>query len=118
LGQLKEALQWCDKALEADRLTPGVYYLRASILLEQGERPEALQSLQRAVYLDSEFVMAHFALGNLLLLQGKSSEARLHLANAQRLLGSFAPDAPVPESEGLLAGQLMGIITAMQDTAV
>jgi chemotaxis protein methyltransferase CheR len=116
-GQLKDALVWCDKALEADRLVAGVYFLRASILQELGEGAAALQSLQRTIYLDPEFVMAHYALGNWMLMQGKPNEARLHFTNALGLLRAYTPDSLVPESEGLLAGQLIGLITALQNSS-
>jgi chemotaxis protein methyltransferase CheR len=112
-GRLSEALEWCDKSLQADRLVPEVHYLRASILQEQGNVEMALQALQRVAYLDPQFIMAHFSLGNLMLQCGKTNEARLQFNHALQLLKAYPVEELIPESEGLRAGQLLEIITAM-----
>ncbi len=51
-GKLTEALEWCEKAIVADKLNPGFYYLCATILQEQGQVEEAVKSLKQALYLD------------------------------------------------------------------
>src|ERR1700674_274668 len=115
-GKLTDALAWCDRWITADKLDSAGHYLRAVILLEQGDREQARASLQRAVYLHPDFVLAHFALGNLTRGLGRNVEADKHFANAQHLLRGYRPDDPLPESDGLTAGWLAQSITAMGST--
>lgn len=112
-GKLTEALAWCDRGLIADKLDAAGHYLRATVLLEQGHAIPARTSLQRAVYLDPAFVLAHFALGNLARANGRSGEADRHFGNAQQLLVRLRADDSLPEGEGLTAGRLAEIITAL-----
>ncbi|MHB8724037.1 MAG: CheR family methyltransferase [Casimicrobiaceae bacterium] len=115
-GKLADALTWCDRWIAADKLNPAGHYLRAIILLEQGDKAHARTSLQRAVYLSPEFVLAHFALGNLARSAGRNREADKHFANALHLLGGYQPDDALPESDGLTAGRLTETITAIAHT--
>ena len=64
-GQLSEAQQWCEQAIRANTSNPGLQYLFATILLEQGHAEEAHQSLTRALSLDPDFVLAHVALATI-----------------------------------------------------
>jgi len=112
-GRLAEALGWCDRWVAADKLDPAGHYLRAIVLLEQGEEVPAQQALQNAVYLDPKFVVAHFAMGNLARSRGRSTEADRHFANASKLLGYYQSHEILPESDGLAAGRLQETITEM-----
>ncbi|MDB6094891.1 MAG: methyltransferase, CheR-type [Verrucomicrobia bacterium] len=112
-GKLTDALAWCDSGLVADKLDAVGHYLRATILLEQGQVAPARISLQRAVYLDPAFVLAHFALGNLARANGKPGEADRHFSNAQQLLVRLKADEPIPEGDGLTAGRLAEIIATL-----
>lgn len=111
-GKLVDALLWCDRWIAADKVDPAAHYLRAVVLLEQGEADEARASLQRAIYLRPGLVLAHFALGNVARARGKSGEAKRHFANALHLLAGHRPDDLLPESDGLTAGRLTETITA------
>jgi chemotaxis protein methyltransferase CheR len=113
LGQLADALNWCERWIAADKLDAAGHYLRAVILLEQGAAERARSPLQRAVYLDPDFVLAHFALGNLARSSGKSAAADKHFTNALRLLHRQPADALVPESDGLSVRRLTETITSM-----
>lgn len=112
-GNLTEALQWCDAALATDKMNAGYHYLRATILQEQAAPGDALQALRRALYLDPQFVLAHFAMGNMARHLGRLDEARLHLENAQRLMGALPSEEPVPYGEGITAGRLAEAIDAL-----
>lgn len=111
-GRLGEAIDWCDKAIAADRLNPAHYYLLATIQQERGLIDAAIQSLARALYLEPDFALAHFALGNLRLSQGRHDDAERHLANALTALGARAHDDILPEADGLTAGRLVEIIAS------
>lgn len=115
-GKLAEAIEWCEKAIAADKLDPASHYLLATIRQEQGHGGAAAQSLKRALYLDPEFVLAHFALGNLCLSQGRHRDAERHFGNALALL-RVRPHAEIlPESDGLTAGRLIEIVMSVQSS--
>jgi chemotaxis protein methyltransferase CheR len=112
-GLLAQALEWCDKAIAAERLDPALHYLRATILQEQGGTGEAVSSLKTAIYLNHRFVLAHFALGNLHRLLGKSREAGKHFQNVLSSLKEYRQEEILPESEGITAGRLREIVEAL-----
>ena len=113
LSKAWEALEWCEKAITTDRLNPGLYYLKATILQEQGAIEEAIVSLKQALYLDQDFVLAHFALGNLALQGGNLKASNRHFNNALSLLKTYEQKEILPESEGITAGRLREIITGI-----
>ena len=112
-GDFAEALAWCNRWIAADKLDSAGHYVRAVILLEQGEEEESRRSLQRAVYLHHDFVLAHFTLGTLARGGARNDEAARHFNNALNLLARLAPDDLLPESDGLSAGWLTETITAL-----
>ena len=112
-GKLDEALAWCDKAIEKDKLNPSFYYLRSMILQEKEQIDEALVCLKQTVYLDPGFVLAQFALGNLRRQQKKLKEADRHFENALSLLSNLDEQAILPESEGITAGRLKEMIRSI-----
>lgn len=109
-GKLVDALNWCEKAVTADKLNPGLRYLLATVLEEQGKTEEAMISLNKALYLDPDFVLAHFALSHLTQRLGKQAESKKHLRNTTELLSQYKPDEILPESEGITAGRLSEIL--------
>lgn len=112
LGRLPEALAASDAAIAADKVDPGLHYLRATILQEQNNEGEAIASLKRALYLDPDFVPAHFALGNLMLRRGDSRAAKKCFGNVLALLGALGAEDILPEFEGLTAGRFREIVHA------
>lgn len=115
-GRLGEALEWCEQAIAADKMNPAHHYLLATILQEQGRHDIAIRSLMRALYLDPDFVLAHFALGNLHQSQGRSRQAQRHFENVLLLLRAHPPDEALPEADGLTAGRLTEIATALLES--
>jgi chemotaxis protein methyltransferase CheR len=105
-GQLPAAIAWCDKAIAADKMAARAYYLRATILQEQGCLPEALLAFKQAVYAEPQFILGHFALGNLASQQGRHKESEKHFENVLLLLARYEPEEIVLESEGLSVGRL------------
>lgn len=112
-GRLAEALEWCGKAIEADRCNPGFHFLSAAVLQEIGRMEESEAHLRKALYLDPVFALAHFALGNLALRREKGKESRKHFSNALSLLQGFERNFVLPESEGITAGRLAEIIESI-----
>ena len=109
-GQLDEACRWCEAAVAADKLNPGLRYLLASVLAEQGQSDAAAAALKQALYLDQDFVLAHYALGNLYRRRGQPGPAAKHFANARELLAGYPPGDSLRDAEGLTAGRLLDII--------
>ncbi len=114
-GKLPEALAACDCALAADKLVAAHHYLRGVILQEQNAAESAIAALRRALYLDHDFVLAHFTLGHLLIRQGRTADAARHFTNARTLLLACAPEAVVPESDGITVARLLAILTSMKE---
>jgi len=115
-GQLSEALEWCEKAITADKMNPSHHYLLATILQEQGQHDIAIRSLMRALYLDPDFVLAHFALGNLHQSQGRYREAQRYFGNVLLLLRNHPQDETLLEADGLTAGRLAEIATSLLES--
>jgi len=117
-GRLNEALEWCGKAIAAEKLNAGYHYLRGAILQECGRLQDAAASLQRALYIEQDFAVAHFALGNLRRQQRLFGEAERHFKNTLDALSKCPPAEPLPESEGITAERLAEIVQAMLQPAM
>lgn len=116
-GQFDEACHWCAAAVAVDKLNPGLRYLLASVLSEQGRGEAAVAALKQALYLDQDFVLAHFALGNLYRRLELRAAAARHFANARALLAGYPPHQLLPDAEGLTAGRLLDIIDSEERVA-
>lgn len=114
-GRLADASRWCEAAVAADKVNPGLRYLLASVLDEQGLAALAVTALKQALYLDQNFILAHYALGNLYRRLDKPALARRHFTQARQLLRQLPSDAALPDAEGLSAGRLGEIIDATED---
>ena len=111
-GYLPEALSLCNEAIGTDKLTPGLYFLRASILQEMDRYPEAIASLKQAIYLDSDYIMGHFALGNLFIREGNEKSAKRHFNTVLGLLTNYSNDDILTDSDGLSVKYIREIILA------
>jgi chemotaxis protein methyltransferase CheR len=111
-GHLEEALSICNEAIASYKLTPGLYFLRASILQELDKSNEAIKSLKQAIYIDPDYIMGHFTLGNLFIRQGNVRNAKQYFNNALELLSTCSNDDIPEESEGLSVKYLREIILA------
>ncbi|MBN1781631.1 tetratricopeptide repeat protein [bacterium] len=109
-GELSNALSWCEKALNADKLNPSFHHLHAIILQEQGEPDKAITALKRALYLNPNFVLPYFMLGNIQRQQGKLAEAEKHFENALNILSEYEQEDLLPESDGITAGRMRELI--------
>jgi len=114
-GDLTKAESWCREAIPGDKFNPGLRYLLAVIMKEEGSLPESKAVLKEVIYLDQKFVLAHFALGNLARQEGRGKESTMHFKHALSLLTRMPAKDIVPESEGVTAGRLGEIIHCMID---
>ena len=115
-GYLSEALSLCNEAIASYKLSSGLYFLRASILQEQDNYSDAIASLKQTIYIDPDYIMGHFAMGNLFIRLGNTRNANRYLNNALALLGKCEDDDILPESEGLSAKYIKGIILSNMQT--
>jgi len=115
-GHLDEALSTCNEAIACYKLSPGLYFLRASILQELGKSSEAIASLKKAIYIDPDYIMGHFMLGNLLSVLGNYESAKRSFNNVINLLNKCEIDHIMPESEGLSVRYIREIILAIMKT--
>jgi chemotaxis protein methyltransferase CheR len=115
-GHLGEALSICNEAIKFYKLSPGLYFLRASILQELDKSSEAIASLKQVIYIDPDYIMGHFALGNLFIRQGNAMNAERYFNNALDLLSRCSIDDILPESEGLSVKYIREIIFANMQT--
>jgi chemotaxis protein methyltransferase CheR len=115
-GRLEEALSICQQAITSDKLVPGLYFLRASILQELGKNSEAITSLKQAIYVDPDYIMGHFMLGNLFVRQKNYRSAKRFFNNVLGLLHKYENKDILPESEGLSAQYLREIIITNMDS--
>jgi len=77
-GRLAEALEWYDKARDADPLSPPVLYNRGLCLQKLGRNREAEEEYRLVLSLDQGFAEAHTNLGNMLAARGCLTESLGH----------------------------------------
>jgi len=105
-GKLDEALTWCLKAGETEKLEPGHRFLEGEIHLEAGRTEEAESAFRKTLFLDNDIILAHFLLGNLHLESGETVKAKRSFEYVLDLLRQQDSKTEIPFSDGLSAGQL------------
>ncbi|HMK76614.1 MAG TPA: CheR family methyltransferase [Thermodesulfobacteriota bacterium] len=106
-GRLKEARKWGEEALDRDPLRSEVHYTLALVHEVQGELHEAINRLKKVIYLDPNFILAHIGLFHLYQRTGNPNEAERHRTLAVHLASKLSPDAVLPGSDDLTAGELL-----------
>lgn len=109
-GDLSKALEWCEEALQIDKLDPELHYIHATIQSNSGNIAGAVKSLKSCLFLDADFVAAHFMLGLLEKQQGNPKAAALHHRTALELLENYRSDEILNGTEELTAGRLKDIL--------
>ncbi|MBC9180263.1 protein-glutamate methyltransferase, partial [Roseomonas ludipueritiae] len=106
LGDLDGASLACRQGLEAEPTHPALHYYEALIARARGDATAAERALRRAIALRDDFAMAHYQLGLLLLGEGRLIPGRKAIAVAARIAQAQPDDAPLPEGDGMTAGEL------------
>lgn len=109
-GKYSDAKFYLDKLIQQNNITADLYYLYASVLVEQNDLENAELSLKKALYLQSGHIASHLMLGNIMNKQGKSLIASKYFKNAFTLLNQYPDDEIVEETDGLTAGRLKNMI--------
>jgi chemotaxis protein methyltransferase CheR len=108
-GRFNEARKWGEKALDHDPLRSEIHYTLALVHETHGELQEAIHRLKKVIYLDPNFILAHFGLFHLYERTGNLIEAERHRTLAVHLASKLSPDAVLPGSDDLTAGQLLNM---------
>ena len=117
-GNFEEAQNWCERAIEKDKLHPEPYFTLSMIYQGHGLTNRAIEALKKTLYLDPTFVLAHYSLANLHLQQGNKDLAIKSFRNVQRLLAHKPLNEIVPEGDGLAVGRLLELVeTALANGA-
>ncbi len=101
-----EAERACAQAIERNRFSTELHYLRAALLLNLGRMADAARAARHVIYLDRNLTLAHFLLGTILQQQGHRDGARRAYRNARDLASKQPPDEAVLLAEGETAGRL------------
>jgi chemotaxis protein methyltransferase CheR len=111
-GRLKEAQKWGEEVLDHDPLRSEMHYTLALVHEMQGEFQEAINKLKKVIYLDPNFILAHFGLFHLYERTGNPTDSERHRTLAVHLASKLSPDAVLPGSDDLTAGQLLTMARA------
>jgi chemotaxis protein methyltransferase CheR len=109
-GKLDEALTHCQRGLQVCPTDADLHYYDGLIQHGLGHPDLAEAAFRKAIYLRKAFAMAHLNLGLLLIATARSAMGQRYIANAAQLTVSLPEDAPVPEGDGLSAGNLRQIV--------
>jgi chemotaxis protein methyltransferase CheR len=115
-GALEQALECCERALQAEKLNPSLYYLKASILQEMGRALEAEQALQSTLFLDDGFALARVMLGAIARSQSRAQEAARHFREALSALEQMPSDSVLAETNGLTAGEMVETVASLMES--
>jgi len=115
-GNLIEALNLCQKTIEANKLDPRLHYLYAILLQENNQLIDAVASLKRAIYLDTNFVLCYYSLGNIYQRLGDHKNSKKCYEIILSILNKCGREEILFESEGLTAGRFKEIINATMQT--
>lgn len=100
------ALEWCERALQADTVNPILQYLKAEIKSAFNDVPGAIDSLKKALFLDPNFIAALYLYGQLETKAGHRNSAAKAFQRALKLLETYPADSPLIGTEELVASQV------------
>lgn len=109
-GNLKSALEWCEKYLKDNKLDSNFHYLHGTILHGLGENQKAIEALKHVLFLEPDFIVAHYLLGVLEKQMGRAQKASQHFKTAKELLSQCKPEDILPGEEELTAARLNDLL--------
>lgn len=112
-GQFEQATDLIGKAIEADSLDAGLYYIQAMLQLEVNDLTASAGSLRQAIFLNPNLILAQYMLGCVCIKQKRYEQAKIYISNAQSILSRSEPQEILEESGGLTAGRLLEIMTTI-----
>lgn len=110
LGDLKNALLYCDKSLALDPSDAHTYLIKAMIYLGFKNFESAEYALRQGLVLNSDFIELRFHLALLLLNQGHFEEGLKLLYSVRELIKDYNPERKVHHAPRLSFKEFAGII--------
>ena len=114
LGTWQEAENWCQQAIECNKLTLDAYYTLALVQQHQGKIDNAIENMKKVVYIDRNSILGHYGLATLYYEDHKLQLAQKSLANALHLLQDKPDEGTIPGSQGITFGRLRSAIISQQ----
>ncbi|KDU95702.1 CheR family methyltransferase [Komagataeibacter rhaeticus] len=114
-GHVTRAMQMCRDHLARHPVDARIHFLFAVLAWGEGCLAQAEESFRRVIYLCRDHVMARCYLARLLEDAGARAEARRIRQQMVALVRRCAPEAVLPEGDGLTAGVLLRLISHMDD---
>ena len=112
LGELAEALAWCERALASSKTNAELHFLHAAILQGMDRHEETLVALRNVLFLDPGHLLAHLAAANLHRRKGRLSAAAKHVANICKTLANHGGNEGMSRSSGFTVGRLNAMLAA------
>ena len=109
-GNLAEAQNWCERAVQKDKLQAEPYLVLSMIYQQFDLLEMAIDNLKKTLYLEPTLALAHYNLANIYRQQGNAKLARKSFQNVQRLLKDKPRDELIPEGDGLVVGRLLQLV--------
>lgn len=109
-GNLKLALEWCERYLKDNKLDPNFHYLHGTILNGLGMNQKAVEAFKHVLFLEPNFVIAHYMLGVIEKQLGRAQKASQHFKSAKELVSHYKPEDPIPGAEELSAARLNDLL--------
>ncbi|MGK7900433.1 MAG: CheR family methyltransferase [Hormoscilla sp.] len=110
LGDLTQALKYCQLALSVNPLSTKIYSLLAHIAEEQGNIEDAKMFWKRIIYLNQTAVSAYIELGSLYAKEGDRTRSTKMWTVALDLLKKLPERAIVEEHCTMTAGELLPLV--------
>jgi len=110
-GDLDQANEACNSAIDHDPLIVEAYYIRGLIHEENAELELAIQDYKKTLYLQSDFVLAHYHLSMVYLQRKDEKQAERHRVHAIRILSRRPGDEILSDADDLTVEQLLAIVS-------
>ena len=107
LGDYKQAVEWCQQALQIDNLSEKPYYILAHIAEEQGNVEQAKALFKKIIYLAPLSIGAYLEISSLYAKEGEQTRAKKMLATGLDLLKNVSPDLLIESYHQIPARELV-----------
>lgn len=114
LGKLPQALEYCNKAIIADKTNTSFYLFHGTLLQAIGNTEEALIAFRKVLYLNPDTTIAYFSIASIMQKSGNIQDSRKYFDKALNQLQNYSDSEILEASEGLTAGSLKEIILSIK----
>ena len=114
LGKLPQALEYCNKAIIADKTNTSFYLFHGTLLQAIGNTEEALIAFRKVLYLNPDTTISYFSIASIMQKSGNIQDSRKYFDKALNQLQNYSDSEILEASEGLTAGSLKEIILSIK----